>query len=189
MIGKKNIVFGFIYLVFTAALGPYMVQQFPEIMSMGVDKQELMANLQLLEASDFEDVDTLELLPAEELARLNTQAILAVNKAQNARLHLEQVKSGPHAHGNLEALLNIVVGIVLSLVVCSSLWKQLVSWLFILGALLHSGMLYLRAFDVAWANNLLGTGLGPVFILTGLLCAGVMVLVSRLESPSLPTQE
>lgn len=181
MVGKKNIVFGFIYLVLTAALGPYMVDRFPEIINMEGDKRTSMAELQLLAMNDFEDAETLDVLSAEELARLNTQAILAVNKAQNARLHHEQIKSGPHAHGNLEALLNIVVGLVLCVVVCSSLWKQVISWLFISGALLHSGMLYLRAFDVAWANNLLGTGLGPIFIITGLLCTGVVVLISKLS--------
>ncbi len=32
MIGKKNIVFGFLYLVLTAALGPYMVRVvYPDI--------------------------------------------------------------------------------------------------------------------------------------------------------------
>ena len=189
MIGKKNIVFGFIYLVFTAALGPYMVQQFPEITVMGSDKKALMSELQLLAANEFEDDDTLEVLPAGELAQLNSRAVLAVNKAQNARMHVDQVKAGPHTHGNLEALLNIVVGIVLCLVVCSTLWKQVVSWLFIAGTLLHSGMLYLRVFDISWANNLLGTGLGPVFILTGLLCAGVMVLFSTMSVPSIPDQE
>ena len=78
-------------------------------------------------------------------------------------------------HGNLEALLNIVVGITLSFIAVPVLWKQLASWLFILGTLLHAGLMLLeRVFMLSWAGSLVSTGIGPVMILLGLLLMGVL---------------
>ncbi|MCK4950725.1 MAG: hypothetical protein KAS48_02825, partial [Gammaproteobacteria bacterium] len=57
---------------------------------------------------------------------------------------------------------------------------------------LHSGMLYLRAFDIAWAGKLLGLGVGPILILVGLLLAGISAaiwfrgsIVSDASTPSI----
>jgi len=44
--------------------------------------------------------------------------------------------------------------------------------------LLHSGMLYLgRVFDMAWADSLLGSGIGPVMILVALLLTGIAAAI------------
>lgn len=172
MIGKKNIVFGFIYLVFTAALGPYMIEyMFPDVRTARQVKQEAVGRLQQLKENDFEE--DLDVLPAEEIARANTIGILALNQQANAMAPINSMKGGPHAHGNLEAVLNIVVGLTLCFLAAPVLLKQAISWIFIAGALLHSGLLYLRAFDIAWAGKLLGIGAGPILILVGLLLAGV----------------
>jgi hypothetical protein len=173
MIGKKNIVFGFIYLVLTAALGPYLVKVvYPDVTSAAETKQETLAALQLMASNDFE-VD-LEPLSATEIARTNTGAILAINNQLNAEVPLSAIKGGPHAHGNLEALLNIAAGLVLCFVAAAPLLKQAISWLFILGTLLHSGSLYLAlVFNLGWANQLLSTGIGPIMLLAALLLMGL----------------
>ena len=81
---------------------------------------------------------------------------------------------GHHDCCNLEALLNIAVGLTLGFIAVAGWLKQVISWLFILGTLLHSGMLYLgRVFNVAWAETVLGTGIGPIMILAGLLIMGI----------------
>ena len=176
MIGKKNIVFGFIYLVLTAALGPYMIKNFyPALTEAQVSKQESLGRLQSLEQNDFEE--ELEVIGVGQLSRANTHGLLALNRLGNARAPIDAMKGGAHAHGNLEALLNIVVGVVLCFVAAPSLVKQLISWVFILGALLHSGLLYLRSFDVRWAGELIATGVGPVLVLLGLLAMGIVSAV------------
>lgn len=175
MIGKKNIVFGFIYLVFTAALGPYMLQtMFPDVGAAMQTKQKEVGFLQQLAASEFENPETMEPLSATELGKANTRGILALSLLDNARMPINDMKGGPHAHGNLEAVLNIIAGLTLCFLAAPALFKQLISWVFILGAVLHSGMLYLRAFDVAFAGKLLN--LGPWFVLAGLLLMGVAAL-------------
>ncbi len=174
MTGRCNVVFGFLYLVLTAALGPVMVNNLPEIGEAQAGKQQHMGALQLAADNDFENAETLEPMTAAEIARANAAALLALNTQINAELPNTAIKAGPHAHGNLEALLNIAVGVVLMFLTVGVRFKQLISAVFILGTLLHSGVLYLAVvFNLAWAGTLLGTGIGPVLILLGLLLAGV----------------
>jgi len=174
MTGKCNIVFGFLYLVLTAALGPVMVNNLPDVNAAGASKQAAMAPLQLAADSDFENQETLEPMTADEIARANSKALLALNTQLNAQLPNTAIKGGPHAHGNLEALLNIAVGVVLLMLTIGTRFKQVISFLFIVGTLLHSGVLYLGVvFSMGWAFTVLGTGIGPVMILAGLLLAGV----------------
>jgi hypothetical protein len=174
MVGKKNIVFGFIYLVLTAALGPYMVKEiFPGIDAASTDKQAAVGELQLLANSDFER--DLVPLSGEAIAKTNSRALLALNSLMGAEEVVDAIKGGPHAHGNLEALLNIAAGLALCFVAAGILVKQLISWLFILGALLHSGMLYLAiVFNLAWAGEVLQLGIGPLLLLLALLLMGIV---------------
>ena len=174
MIGKKNIVFGFLYLVLTASLGPYMiVTMFPDVGVAQVEKQTAVGRLQALKGSNYEE--ELEPLTDGQIARANTDGILSLNKLNNAEQPIDSLKAGPHAHGNLEALLNIVAGIVLCFIAVAPLFKQIISWVFIAGAVLHSGMLYLRYFGIEWADSLLF--FGPWLVLLGLLLIGIAALM------------
>lgn len=180
MIGKKNIVFGFLYLVLTASLGPYMVvKMLPDVGIAQSEKQAKVGRLQELRTNQFEE--NLEKLNAEQIARANTDGILAINKLINSRMPLDGVKGGPHAHGNLEALLNIAAGLVLCFLAVSSVFKQIISWVFIAGALLHSGMLYMLNLGQAWAVNLLP--IGPWLVLLGLLLIGIASLIGFKGQP------
>lgn len=174
MIGKKNIVFGFLYLVLTASLGPYMVvKMLPDVGVAQSEKQAKVGRLQQLKINQFEE--DLEKLSAEQIAQANTDGILAMNKLINSRMPLDGVKGGPHAHGNLEALLNIAAGVVLCFIGVSAIFKQIISWVFIAGAVLHSGMLFMLNLGQAWALNLLP--LGPWLVLLGLLLIGIAALI------------
>ncbi len=183
MIGKKNIVFGFLFFIFTAALGPYMVQNMmPDTGASAAAKQAVFSELQLIAENGFEK--DLEPLSATALAQINTNALLALNTQMNQAAAVEAVKSGPHAHGNLEAMLNIVVGLSLSFIAGSLVLKQIISWLFILGTLLHSGVLYmLIMFKIPLAGTLLSTGIGPIMIIAGLLLAGIAAVKGLRSMP------
>jgi hypothetical protein len=182
MIGKKNVVFGLLYLVLTAALGPYMVVERQGLAGFEESKQEALSGLQRLEADNFEK--NLEPMSADQIAKTNTRALLALNQYLNAEAPIDAIKGGPHAHGNLEALLNIALGVVFCFVAAAHWFKQLTSWMFILGALLHSGMLYLAVvFQLGWAAAVLGTGIGPILILAGLAFAGMAAAVGFRAQP------
>ncbi len=94
---------------------------------------------------------------------------------------MDAIKGGPHAHGNLEAMLNIVVGLTLAFLGVSALFKQVISWVFILGALIHSGGLYL---STLFGIHFLVGPVGPLLILLGLLLAGVAALLGLRPQPS-----
>ena len=172
MNGKINIVFGFLYLFFTAALGPVMVNMYEDYGAAAGEKQQTVGRLQALNENEFEE--ELETLSADQIARANTAGILSLNKLLNTEASIDSIKGGPHAHGNLESLLNIAVGLVLGILVIKAWLKHVIAWLFIIGTLMHSGMLYLSTvFGLSWANGLLETGIGPVCILAGLLITGI----------------
>jgi hypothetical protein len=176
MIGKKNIVFGFLYLATTAALGPYMVNMYQDFGVAAGEKQQAVGYLQELKAGNYaENPQTLEDLTPKDLGAANADAILALSKQGNIEFGIDLIKGGPHAHGNLEALLNITVGVVLCFLAAPILLKQIISWVFILGALLHSGLLYLeRVFAVVLPTPLMGAG--PLLILFGLLFTGLVAM-------------
>ena len=183
MIGKKNVVFGFLMLVVTAALGPYMaVKYVPGVDEARVVKQEKVGRLQQLQENNFEE--DLQALPTDAIAKANTTGLLALNLLYNAQAPIDAIKSGPHAHGNLEALLNIAAGIALCFIAVAPLFKQIISWLFILGALLHSGVLYLLvALDQSWVLPVQKMGIGPVLVLAALLSIGVAALIGFKGEP------
>lgn len=176
MTGKKNIVFGFIFLAFTASLGAMMVNMYEEYGAAAGEKQSNVGRLSQLKNDGFEE--ELEALDAKQIAMANTDGILSMSKLSNIEFGIDYIKGGPHAHGNLEALLNIVAGFVLCFVSISVWQKQLLSWGFILGTVLHSGMMLLeRVFGMAWAGKVLETGVGPILILLCLFFMGLAVAV------------
>ena len=175
MEGKKNVVFGFIFMVFTASLGVLMVNMGQDIGKVLGEKQTTVGRLVQLKDNAFEE--NLEPLSAEQIARANTEGLLSLNKLHNTEMAIDRIKGGAHAHGNLESLLNIVVGIALGFIVATSWLKQLVSGLFIVGTLLHAGMLYLGVvFEQVWAFKILETGIGPGMILAGLIIMAYLAL-------------
>lgn len=181
MVGKKNVVFGFIFLVFTAALGPYMVKvQSPTIDEARSEKQQIIGDIQQIKMDGFEK--DLEALSADDIARGNTTGLLSLNKVYNAEDPKNAVKAGPHAHGNLEALLNIVVGIALCFIAVPKMFKQIISWVFIVGTIFHSGALYLIVmFEMYWVGKVII--IGPPLILIGLLLAGVAAIMGFKGEP------
>ena len=180
MIGKKNIVFGFFYLALTASLGPYMiVKLYPDIAANEDIKQEKFSALQQAQSSNYEVA--LNKMSAEQIAIASADAVLALSARLNAEEPVDAIKAGPHAHGNLEALLNIAVGILLAFLAVPVVFKQVISWTFIVGTLLHSGLLFLAvALQLPFAAALLASPIapaGPILILLGLLSAGVATLM------------
>ena len=174
--GKLNIVFGSLYLVVTAALGPYMVTRLlPQVDEAAQARQQALSQLQLAAQGGYENQETLEPMSDGEIARMVADALLRLNAWLNSRAQVDAVKGGAHAHGNLEALLNIAAGLVLLFMGSAPYWYRATTALaFVGGALLHSGALYLgTVFAQGWALALLGTGIGPLLVLLGLLLLGI----------------
>ena len=157
MNGKINIIFGFIYLAFTAVLGPTLL-----VPQLGKNAQSLDNTAALVEKvregaqGDFKGAD---IAPA---------VVSIFDYMKTSKLSAK----GAHVHGNLEALLNIVAGLVLLTLAIPANFKTLLSIMFLVGAVFHSGMLYLGGvFHMYWAYNF--TVIGAIAIIVGLLGMGV----------------
>lgn len=166
MSGKINIVFGFFYLAFTAVLGPAFLV--PQLGEKGAAMKQ--ATQAVVEAQAVAQTPESQMRNAE-LDQKNTAALAAlldVNKKGQI------AGKGAHAHGNLEALLNIVAGFILLSLAIPSAFKKLLTLLFIVGALFHSGMLYLGSvFGIGLAFKFLL--IGEVALIGGLVLMGVAV--------------
>ncbi|RME81175.1 MAG: hypothetical protein D6771_08615 [Zetaproteobacteria bacterium] len=79
-----------------------------------------------------------------------------------------------HAHGNLESVLNIVIGYLLCRLDLEAWIAKAASWLLIIGAIFHSGMLYLAGLGVGFAGKL--TPIGALSIVATMLLMGIGVL-------------
>ena len=190
MIGKKNIVFGFLYLVLTASLGPVMIINHMPVDAAANDvKKQKISFLKQAAGDDFMNPDTLENMTPKQIGEANTKAIITLSDyiTGSARTRINDIKGGPHSHGNLEAVLNILVGFLLCFLAVHKNFKQAISWFFITGALLHSGLLYLAVgLELEFAAGLLGgwvSYIGPGLILLGLALAGVAALVGFRPQP------
>ena len=161
MNGKINIIFGFIYLAFTAVLGPAVL-----VPQLGKNAQSLNNTAALVEKvregaqGDFKGAD---IAPA---------VVSIFDYIKTSKLSAK----GAHVHGNLEALLNIVAGLVLLTLAIPANFKTLLSIMFLVGAVFHSGMLYLGGvFQMYWAYNF--TVIGAIAIIVGLLGMGIASLI------------
>lgn len=79
-----------------------------------------------------------------------------------------------HAHGNLESALNILLGYLLCRLALDEWIAKSVSWLLIIGALFHSGMLYLAGLGVSFAGSL--TIIGALSLVASMFLMGLGVL-------------
>lgn len=159
--GKINIVFGFLYLAITAVLGPaVLVPGSGEVREAMKDATEQVEIVREAKVS------------AAEVAKAETAAVVGMMDYLTKAKRLGSIASAAHAHGNLEALLNIVAGLVILSLAIPRNYKALLSILFIAGACLHSGMLYLGVvFGQSWAFNL--TSIGAICILAALVLTGI----------------
>jgi len=177
MEGKKNIVFGLLYFVATAALGLVMSNNLADVGEAQGAKAEKMSTLEQNVQSGFMMADNPSIVTGEALLALNNYL-----KTEDEKINA--IKGGPHAHGNLESMANIVIGLLLMFLAVPSAFKQVISWLFIIAAVFHSGMLYLAVvFGQGWAMTVLGTGIGPIALLAGLLLAGIAAFMGLRPQP------
>lgn len=160
MNGKVNIVFGLIYLTFTALLGPVLL-----IPEKGANFQQMM------EVGKAVDAVKDEMKTGEPSAKTIAPAVAGMMDYLRSAGRTSFLAS-VHAHGNLESLLNIAAGLVLLTLAIPASYKTLLSLLFLIGAVMHSGMLYLIAvFGLRWAGNL--TIIGVVALIAALFLTGI----------------
>ena len=85
---------------------------------------------------------------------------------------LHELLGHAHSHGNLESVLNILIGYILCQLETSSGLLHAVSILLLIGAIFHSGMLYLSGLGVGFALNL-----APIGAISLVITMALMVYV------------
>ncbi len=80
-----------------------------------------------------------------------------------------------HVHGNLESVLNIVVGYILCQLEVSAGLAGFVSILFLVAAIFHSGMLYLTGLGLGAAINI--APVGALSLITGIAMMAYLVAI------------
>ncbi len=109
-----------------------------------------------------------------------TTLMLGLYLASLAEEHVPGAEENPlhellghaHSHGNLESVLNILIGYILCQLEASSGLLHAVSILLLIGAIFHSGMLYLSGLGVGFALNL-----APIGAISLVITMALMVYV------------
>lgn len=118
--GRKNLIFAFIYIIFTLTLG-------------------VVISFKLQGDPEF---------------------------AKNGFGFPRVIMRAAHAHGNLESVLNMIIGLLVDRLKVGDGLKKTISVLIIIGAIFHSGMLYIMP-AIPVAGNL--TIIGAVAIIATML--------------------
>jgi len=178
-IAKVNITFGFLFFIFSAGIGPYMVSQILDQTSnrnlASTAKLTALGKIQTLQSNGFKgDLDDEPVLA--NVGTVLANGIRAINGEIVALDKFASLKTA-HAHGNLESILNIVVGLVLLFMTGPLIVRQCIGLTFVVGTILHSGLMYIVFYppfnQPSWAMSLFQTGLGPILILIGLASMAV----------------
>ncbi|MCK4739620.1 MAG: hypothetical protein KAT46_06695 [Deltaproteobacteria bacterium] len=171
--GKINIIFGFIYFAFTAILGPaVLLPAKGDHRPAHTQTKNAVEDIRKGLSSGFAGV--------ENPAMIVGPAVIGIMNHIETEKKLGTIGSAVHAHGNLESLLNIVAGVVLLMLAIPVMYKKILSILFLMGAIFHSGMLYLGiVFGVGFAFKF--TIIGAISIVAALLLTGLACICGLKE--------
>jgi len=161
---KQNIIAGLLLFCLSITLGPYMMRSLPNEESQVAARTELREAFAELRAAQ----DALEGDNVEQVADIANAA------ARAARAHVNNEFAGfradniafTHAHGNLQGMLNILIGLFLGRLAVHALARQIISWGFIAGAWVMSGSLFL------------GNMMGQFWALQYMIWGGGILIVS-----------
>ncbi|MEE8294827.1 MAG: hypothetical protein V3R64_03870 [Sphingomonadales bacterium] len=138
---NKNVLSGLLLFSISILIGPFLMGPFadehlgPAGMKVFTEARELQGAL-----AGFEEA-------GDEVAKAGAvdQVAIAAGKTTIEQLKYGQVESRwgnfkfSHAHGNLQGILNILMGLVLAQLAIAVKFREVISWLFIAGSWGHAG--------------------------------------------------
>ena len=160
---KRNIISGLLLLFLAMMLGPYMVFVGGDARA---DARGALATAMtgLGEASAAYNGGTADAAGNLAASAANAQlAQAAYDRVSGARGSFKIA----HVHGNLEGVINIVVGLFLGLIAVSEGYRLAASWLLIAGSWLHGGALVLSNFGLEFLR--MGLTVGAALLVLGVL--------------------
>lgn len=173
---KRNVISGLLLFSLSILLGPYMTVVLRG--SAEAPKAEYTASLQALESArkayQDEGGESEPGAAAANLAAASSQVLVAKAALEKTQTFMGHVRSS-HAHGNLEGILNIVVGLFLGLVAVSTRVRAAISWLFVAGSWSHGGFLVLSKYGLVFLLPFVK--FGALILLAGLFSLVASVLM------------
>ncbi len=172
---RQNIISGLLLFFAAVMLGPYMIltlghNEESREEALNRAAQELSSTLQ---SYDEQGINA-EGRSADDLAVAAARALSVQFAGAEAEKREHDIKVA-HAHGNLEGLLNVLIGLFLMGLAVSNWFKQLISWLFIVGSWLHGGSMVLASWGLGFMTNLLPIGAPLLVIALVLLIIAVVI--------------
>lgn len=162
---KRNIISGLLLLFLAMMIGPYMV-------FVGRDGRTEARDAVGAAMAELGEASAAYEESAGDAATAGNLAASAAN-AQLAQAAYDRVSGArgrykvAHVHGNLEGVLNIVVGLFLGLIAVSEGYRLAASWLLIAGSWLHGGALVLSNFGLEFMR--MGLTVGAALLVLGVL--------------------
>lgn len=164
---KQNIIAGLLLFCVSIVLGPYMMR------SLQQEEAQVAANTELREA--FGALSAARKAGETPANTEQTETTTSLNKAtaRAATAHVNYTFASfrkshitmTHAHGNLQGMFNILVGLFLARIAISRWQLQVISWGMITGSWIMVGALMLgNMFGQRWAFQAIAPG-GTVLIL------------------------
>lgn len=176
---NKNVLSGLLLFSISVMIGPWMMGVFASD-QLGPAGQALFGEARELQGA---------LAAHEGAADEGAKAAAADNVAVAAgKTTVEQLKYGQvesrwgnfkfsHAHGNLQGILNIVVGLVLAQLLIAVKFREVISWLFIVGSWGHAGFFIAGNFLITTNRDLGFFFLSNAKFGGGLLILGILALL------------
>jgi hypothetical protein len=174
---KKNVISGLLLFSISVLLGPYMMEVVSKDVLTPITTQNyrIVGGINKALAAYEEIEDPLALAASsDEIGVEAGKAAVASLKLKEAEWQWGNVVFS-HAHGNLEGLLNIAAGLVLAQLIIPALFREVISWLLILGSWGHAGL-----FIVAniWFPQLLSYWIyGGALLILGLWALTIAVIL------------
>ncbi|MFQ5534972.1 MAG: hypothetical protein ACE5EM_09155 [Sphingomonadales bacterium] len=177
---KRNIISGLLLFSLSVLIGPYLV------MFGGEQRSEARQELRTVIGQVSEAVTAHEKASAaadadnagatSDLAAASGKFPLAWAAHAGANARWDGFKVA-HAHGNLEGVINIVIGLFLGLIAVGEGYRLAASWLLIAGSWLHGGALVLGNSGLFFMFKVLPLGapllvLGLFMVVAGVLWKG-----------------
>jgi|GEM_PF-3208164 len=177
---RQNIIAGLLLFLITISLGPYMMRGLKNEEALVDAQTELMQSFAALRASEnaisMRDAGGGEAddISEQSAPKLQDVSALALAATRATRAHVNYTFANfrrdnvtfTHAHGNLQGMLNILVGLFLGKLAVHAIARQLLSLGFIAGAYGMAGSAFL------------GNMLGQVWALQFMIYGGAILIAS-----------
>ena len=177
---KANIISGLLLFSISIFLGPYMMRGLPGEEGQVKAQTELREAFGALAASRANTEGS-----APDLARATARATQAHLSYDFAGFRRQNI-SFTHAHGNLQGMLNILVGLFLAKLAVSRRIQLAVSWGFIAGSWIMVGALFSgNILGLRWALS--GMLPGGLILAASLVALTLLVIIKGFKDDTSPT--